>query len=77
MRKITKLNWKTTKFKRKFIKNLVNILPEILMNNNSIAIFEIDPSQAEYFYNLRNIFKVEIIKDIQSLNRVAILSLND
>jgi len=61
----------------KFIKNLVNILPEILMNNNSIAIFEIDPSQAEYFYNLRNIFKVEIIKDIQSLNRVAILSLND
>ena len=58
----------------KFIKNLVNALPKILMDNNSIAIFEIDPSQVEYFYSLRDKFKVEIMKDIQSLNRVATLS---
>ena len=59
----------------KFIRELINILPRILKDNNSIAIFEIDPSQTEYFYSLRNIFNVELIKDIQNLNRVAVLNL--
>lgn len=57
-----------------FIRELINILPRIL-NNNSIAIFEIDPSQAEYFYNLGDTFNVELIKDIQDQDRVAVLNL--
>ena len=58
-----------------FIRELINILPRILNNNNSIAIFEIDPSQAEYFHNLGGTFNVELIKDIQDQDRVAVLNL--
>lgn len=58
-----------------FIRELINILPKILNNNNSIAIFEIDPSQAEYFHNLEGTFNVELIKDIQDQDRVAVLNL--
>ena len=56
-----------------YIKKLIKILPEIIVKNG-YAFIEIDPSQTCYFKSL-NYFTVEIKKDLNNLDRMALLKL--
>mgnify|MGYP001196475093 FL=1 len=55
------------------IRETVKLIPKILQRSDSIAIFEIDPSQLTFFNALEEIYSIEIIQDINMLDRIVLL----
>ena len=55
------------------IRDTVKLIPKILHRSDSIAIFEIDPSQLTFFNALEEIYSIEIIQDINMLDRIVLL----
>jgi methylase of polypeptide subunit release factors len=56
-----------------YIKEVLGVIPKILQDNG-LAIFEIDPSQDKFFKGLKTKFKIKVINDLQDLPRIVIIS---
>ena len=56
-----------------YIKEVLDVIPKILQENG-LAIFEIDPSQDKFFKDLKSKFKIKVINDLQDLPRIVIIS---